>query len=92
MWLTQRITHWKFIARWLGLQDSDVETIATNNPQDVREQCYQMFKKWRSTDPGNFTYHVLGEALRREGQVKLFNEYVEEVHRVENTIDVPDHD
>ena len=42
-------------------------------------------------DPENFTYHVLGEALRRESQ-KLFNDYVEEVHRVENKIDVPDHD
>ena len=37
-------------------------------------------------DPENFTYPVLGEALGRESQ-KLFNDYVEEVHRAENTID-----
>ena len=60
--------------------------IVSDNPQDDREQCYQMFMKWRSVDPENFTYPVLGEALRRESQ-KLFNDYVEEVHRAENTIE-----
>ena len=91
MWLTQKVIHWKFIARWLGLQESDVVRIVTDHPQDDREQCYQMFMRWRCMDPENFTYHVLGEALRRVSQ-KLFNDYVEEVHRVENKIDIPDHD
>ena len=45
-----------------------------------------MFMKWKSVDPENFTYPVLGEALRKES-LKLFNDYVEEVHRAENTIE-----
>ena len=41
-----------------------------------------MFLKWRSVDPDNYTYPVLGEALRRES-MELFNEFVKEVHRAE---------
>ena len=59
-----------------------MNTIFTDHPNDGREQCYQMFLKWRSVDPENYTYPVLGEALRRES-MELFNEFVREVHRVE---------
>ena len=52
--------------------------IETEHPKSVREQCYQMFLHWRSVDPENFTYIVLGDALRKEN-LELFNEYMKEV-------------
>ena len=88
MWLTLRVTNWKFLARWLGLQESDVSRIEIDNPNNDREQCYQMFLRWKAVDPENYTYPVLGEALRKESQ-ELYNDYVKEVHRVENKITFP---
>ena len=85
MWLTQNVTNWKFLARWLGLQEADVARIETDNPNNNREQCYQMFLRLRAVDPENYTYPVLGEALRKESQ-ELYSDYVKEVHRVENKI------
>jgi hypothetical protein len=86
LWLNQRVINWKFIARWLGLSESEVSRIETDHQGD-REQCFKMFMRWKETDPGNYTYLVLGEALKKESQ-ELFNEYVKEVHRVENNISV----
>jgi hypothetical protein len=79
MWLTQRVTNWKFIARWLGLSENEIMRIKSDHPCSDREQCYQMFLRWKAVDPGNYTYPVLGAALRKASQ-ELYNEYVEEVH------------
>ena len=88
MWLTEKVQRWKFLARRLGLQESDVSRIESDHPQDTREQCYQMFLRLRAVDPENYTYPVLGEALRKESQ-ELYNDYVKEVHRVEYKITLP---
>ena len=79
-WLTLQVTSWKFIARWLGISETDVSRIETDNPKDDREQCYQMFLKWKAIDPKNYTYTVLGDALRRESQ-ELYQEFVNEVQK-----------
>ena len=42
-----------------------------------------MFLKWKSVNPENSTYSVLGEALRRESQ-ELFNAFMKEVHGMDN--------
>ena len=47
-----------------------------------------VFEMESSIDPENYTYPVLGEALRKESQ-ELYNDYVKEVHRVENKITFP---
>ena len=80
MWLTLRVTRWKFIARWLGLAENEVSRIETDHSKDDREQCYQMFVRWRTLDPKNYTYFFLGEALKRESQ-ELYEEFVKEVER-----------
>ena len=91
MWLTQRVTNWKFLARWLNLPENEVSRIGADNQGSNREQCYQMFLRWRATDPDNYTYPVLGYALQKESQ-ELFNDYVKEVHRVENNIQLNLHE
>ena len=83
MWLTQRVTNWKFLGRWLGLKENDLLRIEADN-QINREQCYQMFLRWKESDPENYTYPVLGDALQNENQ-ELYNEFVDEVHRVATT-------
>ena len=90
-WLTQRVSHWKFIARWLGLCETEVLRIISDNPNDDREQCYQMFVRWRTVSPESYTYPVLGEVLRRESQ-ELFNEFVKEVYKVETNIELSSDD
>ena len=90
-WLTQKVSHWKFIARWLGLSETEVSRIISDNPNEDREQCYQMFVRWKAVSPESYTYPVLGEALRRESQ-ELFNEFVKEVYRVETNIDLSSND
>jgi hypothetical protein len=84
MWLTQRVTNWKFLGRWLGLPENVLSRIITDNQKSDREQCYQMFLRWKESDPENYTYPVLGDALQRESQV-LYNEFVDEVRQVATT-------
>ena len=82
LWLVRKVGDWKFLARWLGLQESDITQVEMDNPRSGREQCYQMLLKWKSVAPESYSYPVLGEALRQES-LELFNAYVKEVHRVE---------
>ena len=83
MWLTQRVTNWKFLGRWLGLPENVLLRIEADNPISYHEQCYQMFLEWKESDPENYTYPVLGDALQRESQ-ELYYEFVDEVYEVEN--------
>ena len=85
LWLVKKVTDWKFLARWLGLEEHDISRIEADYQRSDRERCYQMFLKFKSIDPQSYTYPVLGEALRRESQ-ELFNEFVKEVHRVEDEV------
>jgi hypothetical protein len=88
LWLAKKVMAWKFLARWLGLQENEISRIEADHPRSDREQCYQMFLRWKAVDPGNYTYPVLGDVLRKESQ-ELYNEYVKEIHRVESSIDLP---
>ena len=81
MWLTQRVTNWKFLGRWLGLKENVLSRIEADNQMSNREQCYQMFLRWKESDPENYMYPVLGDALQNESQ-ELYNEFVEKVHCV----------
>ena len=65
--------------------------VISDNPNEDREQCYQMCVKWRAVSPESYTYPVLGEALRRESQ-ELLNEFVKEVYKVETNIDLSSDD
>ena len=77
------MTNWRFLARWLGLEENEVQRILEEHPNSVREQCYQMLLRWREMDPQNYNYHVLGDALLREN-IELYAKFVDEVHRQES--------
>ena len=87
MWLTKEVKEWKFIARLLGLEDNEISRIVCDHPQDTREQCYQMFVLWKSRFPENYTYSVLGNALKKENK-EIYCKYENEVFQVENDPDL----
>ena len=82
LWLAQKMTSWKFVARWLQIDENEISRIEAENPKRVREQCYQMFLYWKEADPQNYTYPILGAVLQQVS-LGLHAEFVEEVHRVE---------
>ena len=65
--------------------------IISDNLNEDREQCYQVFVRLRAVSPESYTCPVLGEALRRESQ-EVFNEFVKEVYRVETNINLSSDD
>lgn len=77
------MTSWKFVARRLGLSECDISRIEKDNPNQTREQCYQMLIEWKSKYPENDTYQVLGKVLNEESP-KLFQDYVEEVKKIKD--------
>ena len=80
--LAKHVTQWKFLARRLHLQESDIQQIGVNFSNDVQEQSYQMLLKWKLTC-SNASYHTLGEAVREEFGETLYCDYVEMVREEE---------
>ena len=77
---------WKFIARHLGLEESDIERIVADHMNfGTDELCFQMFVMWERyfTDRG-CDYRTLGEVLRTsEKNRHLYSEYVTRVKALE---------
>lgn len=84
LWLSEKIVKWKFIARFLGLEDFEIDRIVEENPRDVKEQCYQMFCKWEQQMPHKYSYQTLGKVLLdSEKNKRLFADFVKEVNKAE---------
>ena len=66
LWLANKVSSWKFLARWLGLEERDIRRILAEHPDSVREQCYQMFLYWERANPELNSYTELGEALVKD--------------------------
>lgn len=49
--ISKVISHWKELARHLGLSKADIVTIQHNNSHDYEEQKYQMLRKWFEQKP-----------------------------------------
>ena len=64
LWLSERIIEWKFVGRYLGLEESDLSRIEQDNAGKMGEQCYQMLHRWQQTTP-RATYSTMLEALER---------------------------
>ena len=78
---------WKFLARYLHLQESEIQQISAENPSYVQEQTYQMLIKWnQSQTQNNDHYHVLGEAVRRALGEKSYVDYIKMVVDVEGIL------
>ena len=84
LWLSKRIVKWKFVARYLGLEDYEIDRIVDENPRDLTEQCYQMFCKWEQRMPEKYSYRILGKVLlENEKNKMLFAEFAKEVNEAE---------
>ena len=78
---------WKFLARYLHLQESEIQQISAENPSNVQEQTYQMLIKWnQSQTQNNDHYHILGEAVRRALGEKSYVDYIKMVVDVEGIL------
>lgn len=84
LWLAKEIRLWKFIARHLGLQESDIERIVSDF-QGTDERCIQMFLRWEQRYSGTqCSYRKLGEVLKNsDGNKHLYDEYVMKVKGIE---------
>ena len=87
LWLSKEIVSWKFIARYLGLKENDIERIMADYRNfGTDEMCFQMFVMWERYFTGmGCDYRTLGEVLRKsEKNRHLYPEYVERVKALEN--------
>lgn len=85
LWLEGRLQSWKFVARHLGLGESDLERIGYDY-RGMSEQCFQMLLRWQQTFAGTpqCSYRRLGQVLRdSERNSHLYREYVEKFMTLE---------
>lgn len=73
--LSRILLSWKFIGRALDLDESDLEHIRVDYPNDCREQSYKMLLLWKQRQPQNATYQVLGQVLQGEDR-DVYRQYV----------------
>ena len=62
LWLSERIESWKFLARYLKLEEHEIKRIEQDNLHSIAEQRYQMLLTWKLQNP-TATLQTLGEAL-----------------------------
>lgn len=67
---------WKFIGHALDLDESDLEGIEMDYPNQPREQSYKMLLLWKQRHPENANYQVLGQVLKAENHA-LYRRYVD---------------
>lgn len=63
LWLSDEVVQWKFLGRYLNVDETTIERIALENPNNIREQCFQMLKTYKSQQGEKCTCRQLGEAL-----------------------------
>eukprot|EP00731_Ephydatia_muelleri_P023285 Em0015g868a len=82
LWLCANIVQWKFVARFLGVSESDIAAIEAREPDDLRERCYQMLLLWNRRNPQG-TYRDIGAAIAESSKNRhLLGGYVEEVQKL----------
>ena len=76
LWLSDEVIKWKFLGRYLGMEESTIERIDLENPQNIREQCYQMLTTFARQQGTACTCRRLGEALlQSEKNRHLFGKF-----------------
>lgn len=58
---------WKMFARWLSLDDSQIENIESDNPSNSQEMAFQVLKVWKDSNGESATEEVVFEALIKCG-------------------------
>ena len=76
LWLSDELVHWKFLARYLRLEESLIDRIALENQNNIREQCYKMLLEFKQKEGAGCTCQRLGRALlQSEKNRHLFAQY-----------------
>ena len=75
---------WKFFARFLRVEDKDIERIEKEHPNDLREQCYTMLRLWEMRQTEVCSYRTLGAAISWDSKNRhLYNQFVKEITKYE---------
>ena len=76
LWLSDEVVQWKFLGRYLGMEEPTIERIALEDPNNIREQCFQMLKTFERQQGAECTCRRLGEALlQSEKNRHLFGKF-----------------
>jgi hypothetical protein len=74
------VIQWKFLGRYLDVKEPDLERISLENQNDIREQCFQMLKRFSMEAGSRSTCQRLGRALLESERNKhLFAQFCEKV-------------
>ena len=80
LWLSQTLTGWRFLGRFLGLDESDLQRISYEHEGNFSEQCHAMIQTWYQRRPLEYNYRVFGEALWKDERGRaLYGEYARRV-------------
>ena len=62
---------WKFLARSLGFEQTDVDAIEYRDVRNLKEQIYQMFHEWKRREGNGATTARLLAAIKDAGLQEL---------------------
>ena len=48
LWLSDEVVQWKFLGRYLDVDETTIKRIALENQNNIREQCFQMLKAFKN--------------------------------------------
>ena len=73
--VASRISKWKILGRYLGLDDGTLDAIYTDNHFSI-ERCYKMLVAWRTKFRGKATYLELAKGLKNTMREDLLPDLV----------------
>ncbi len=84
LWLCGEITDWRFVARFLKVDNSEIERIGIDHRDGgVVEQRYQMFESWKRHECREYNYRTLGDVLlQTESNRHLYSEFCRKVNEL----------
>ncbi len=84
LWLCEKITDWRFVARFLNMDNSEIERIGIDHRDGgVIEQRYQMFESWKRHECREYNYRTLGDVLlQTESNRHLYPEFCRKVNEL----------
>ena len=77
------MVQWKFLGRYLDVEENVIERISLENPLDIREQCYKMLQAFSMRGGSESTCQRLGRALSESEKNKhLFEQFCRKVEEI----------
>ena len=80
LWLSNEVVQWKFLGRYLDVDEGTIERITLEHQNNIREQCFQMLKVFVQQQGNEATCRKLGETLlQSEKNKQLFGKFCAKV-------------